>query len=104
MFTSCWIKAKRNLSEFLVIVAICPAADWACEGGQLAVLPTDDAAKKTATAALAAKLVTREMTVNFVTNLQTDRAAITSEAENIEDNSEDRIGSTAIISPLIQRE
>lgn len=70
---------------------------------QLAVLPTDDAATKTAKTALAAKFVAHEMNVNFVTNLQTDRAAITSEAENIEDGSEDRIGSTAIISPLIQQ-
>jgi len=70
---------------------------------QLAVKPTDDAATKTAKTALVAKFAAHEMPANFVTNLQTDRAAITDEEKNLESDSEDRVGNTAVISPLIRQ-
>jgi hypothetical protein len=70
---------------------------------QLAVQPTDSAAVKTAKTALTAKFVAHEMSANFVTNLQADRQAITEEEKNMESGSEDRVGNTAIISPLIRQ-
>jgi hypothetical protein len=70
---------------------------------QLVVQPADSNAIKTAKAALVAKFVSHEMGANFVTNLQTDRAAITDTKSDLESDSEDRIGNTAIISPLIRQ-
>jgi len=70
---------------------------------QLTVQPSDSNAVKTAKAALVAKFVAHEMSANFVTNLQTDRDAITDAQAAMESGSEDRIGNTAAISPLIQQ-
>jgi hypothetical protein len=70
---------------------------------QLAVQPTDSAAIKTAKSALVAKFIAHEMNANFVTNLQTDRQAIADEEKNMENDSEDRVGNTAVISPLIRQ-
>ena len=44
-----------------------------------------------------------EMPAGFVTSLQTDRQAITDAEADMESDSEDRIGNTAVISPLIQQ-
>ena len=70
---------------------------------QLTSQPTDDAATKTAKAAVVAKFVAHEMNSSLVTNLQTDRDAITDAEADMESGSEDRIGNTAVISPLIQQ-
>lgn len=70
---------------------------------QLAVQPADSAAVKTTKTALVAKFVAHEMNANFVTNLQTDRDAITEAQSEMESGSEDRVGNTAVISPLIQQ-
>jgi hypothetical protein len=70
---------------------------------QLAVQSADSAAVKTAKAALVAKFVAHEMNANFVTNLQNDRDAITAAQDDMESDSEDRVGNTAVISPLIQQ-
>ncbi len=70
---------------------------------QLTSQSTDDAATKTAKAALVAKFTAHEMNANFVTNLQTDRAAITNAEADMESDSEDRVGNTAVISPLIRQ-
>jgi hypothetical protein len=70
---------------------------------QLAVQTGDSAATKTAKAALIAKFVAHEMNANFVTNLQTDRAAITNEQAGLESDSENRVGNTAVISQLIRQ-
>jgi hypothetical protein len=69
----------------------------------LAVQPADSVAVKTAKAALVAKFVAHEMNENFVTNLQADRDAITTLNSEMESDSEDRVGSTAVINPLIQK-
>ena len=60
------------------------------------------AAVKTVKAALVTKFGAHEMPAGFVTNLQTDRQAITDAEADVESVSEDRIGNTAIISALIQ--
>ena len=70
---------------------------------QLTPQPTDSAAVKTAKTALVAKFVAHEMPAGFVTNLQADRQAITDADSDMESDSEDRIGNTAVISPLIQQ-
>ena len=70
---------------------------------QLAVQPGDSAAVKTAKAALVAKFAAHEMNASFVTVLQNDRQAITDEQSAMESDSEDRVGNTANISPLIQQ-
>lgn len=70
---------------------------------QLAAQPGDSNAVKTAKTALVAKFVTHEMNASFVTSLQADRSAITTEQSNLESDSEDRVGNTAVISPLIKQ-
>jgi hypothetical protein len=70
---------------------------------QLADQPTDSNAVKTAKAAMVAKFVAHEISAAFVTNLQTDRQAITNAQAAIESGSEDRVGNTAAINPLIQQ-
>lgn len=70
---------------------------------QLVNQPSDSSAVKTAKTALIAKFVAHEMNANFVANLQTDRDAITDAQAAMESGSEDRVGNTAAISPLIQQ-
>ena len=70
---------------------------------QLAVQPSDSNAVKAAKAALVAKFVAHEMSADFVSDLQADRQAITDTDKAMESDSEDRVGNTAAISPLIQQ-
>jgi hypothetical protein len=68
---------------------------------QLAVLPADSPATQTAKAALVAKFVAHEMDSNFVTNLQTDRKAVTDSQAKQESSRETGVGNTATIGSLI---
>lgn len=70
---------------------------------QLAVQPADGAPTKTAKAAVVAQFVAHEMAAGFVATLQADRQAITDAQKNMESDSEDHVGYTAIISPLIRQ-
>ena len=70
---------------------------------QFAEQPGDSAAVKTAKTALVAKFVAHEMNASFVTNLQADRKAITDAEKAMEGDSEDHVGNTAVISPLIRQ-
>ncbi len=70
---------------------------------QLVAQPTDSTAVKTAKTALAAKFVAHEMPAGFVASLQANRQAITDAEADMESDSEDRIGNTANIGPLIQQ-
>lgn len=70
---------------------------------QLAVNADDDAATKTAKAALVAKFVAHEMKADFVATLQADRKAIDDTHKEMESDSEDQAGYTAIITPLIKK-
>jgi hypothetical protein len=68
---------------------------------QLAVQSGDTPAVQTAKAALVAKFVAHEMDANFVTHLQTDRAAVTADTTQRETKRETGVGSTATIGSLI---
>jgi erythromycin esterase-like protein len=70
---------------------------------QLTIQPTDSPAVKTAKTALVAKFVAHEIDAAFVTHLQADRKAIVDTQAAMESGSEDRIGNTAVINPLIQQ-
>jgi hypothetical protein len=70
---------------------------------QLVSQPADSISVKAAKTALIAKFVAHEMDANFVTNLQNDRKAVTDAQAAMESGSEDRVGNTAVIGPLIHQ-
>jgi hypothetical protein len=70
---------------------------------ELAAQPADTTAVKAAKTALVAKFVAHELSPDFVAHLQADRQAIAAEQASMEGDSEDVVGSTASIGPLIRQ-